>query len=101
MAGKTEEPEGRQIGGNLEFALCCRKYNIGKMPALPPAPYGWESRVRIEDDRSETMRLTPTEVEEVRAGAKRHFGEPLLGRLLGSRTDDSSRGGHSELHIQA
>jgi predicted nucleotidyltransferase len=101
MAGETEEPEGRQIGDNLEFALCCRKYNIGKMPALPPAPYGWESRVRIEDDRSETMRLTPSEVEEIRACAKRHFGEHALVRLFGSRTDDSSRGGDIDLHIEA
>lgn len=47
------------------------------------------------------MRLTSQEVEEIRACAKRHFGERALVRLFGSRTDDSGRGGDIDLHIEA
>jgi predicted nucleotidyltransferase len=47
------------------------------------------------------MRLTPTEIEEIRACAKRHFGERAIVRLFGSRTDDGRSGGDIDLHIEA
>ena len=47
------------------------------------------------------MRLTSSEVDAILACARRHFGEQAIVRLFGSRTDDTSRGGDIDLHIEA
>jgi predicted nucleotidyltransferase len=51
--------------------------------------------------KSCSMRLTPTEIREIRSCAKRHFGEGATVRLFGSRTNDARHGGDIDLHIEA
>jgi predicted nucleotidyltransferase len=46
------------------------------------------------------MRLTPSEIEEIQACARRYFGEGAVVRLFGSRIDERRCGGDIDLHIE-
>ena len=46
------------------------------------------------------MRLTPEEVDAIKAAAAEAFGETVVVRLFGSRVDDSLRGGDVDLHVE-
>lgn len=46
------------------------------------------------------MRLTAEEVAAIKIAAREAFGDGVVVRLFGSRTDDSLRGGDIDLHIE-
>lgn len=46
------------------------------------------------------MRLSPDEIAAIKAAAREAFGETVVVRLFGSRTDDSKRGGDIDLHFE-
>ena len=46
------------------------------------------------------MRLTPGEVEAIKAAAREAFGEDVIVRLFGSRVHDHLRGGDIDLHFE-
>ena len=46
------------------------------------------------------MRLTPDEVAAIKDAAAHAFGDTVVVRLFGSRTDDTERGGDIDLHVE-
>ena len=46
------------------------------------------------------MRLTEEEVAAIKDSARAAFGESVVVRLFGSRTDDGERGGDIDLHVE-
>ncbi len=47
------------------------------------------------------MRLTEAEVMAISSCAKTTFGQSCVGRLFGSRVDETRRGGDIDLHVVA
>lgn len=47
------------------------------------------------------MRLSSTQQQSIREEVARTFGRDAVVRLFGSRTDDQSRGGDIDLHIES
>lgn len=46
------------------------------------------------------MRLTPDEVAAIKEAAAAAFGDSVVVRLFGSRTDDAERGGDIDIHVE-
>ena len=46
------------------------------------------------------MRLTPHEVEAIKAAAREVFGPTAVVRVFGSRADDAKRGGDLDLYVE-
>lgn len=46
------------------------------------------------------MRLTPEEIDAIKAAATDVFGATAVVRLFGSRVDDSLEGGDVDLHVE-
>jgi uncharacterized protein len=46
------------------------------------------------------MRLTPDEVEAIKAAARETFGDDVVVRLFGSRVHDHLKGGDIDLHFE-
>lgn len=46
------------------------------------------------------MRLTPHEIDAIKAAAREAFGDTAVVRLFGSRVRDELRGGDIDLHVE-
>jgi uncharacterized protein len=46
------------------------------------------------------VRLTPEEVQAIKAAARHAFGDDAVVRLFGSRTDEARKGGDIDLHVE-
>jgi predicted nucleotidyltransferase len=46
------------------------------------------------------MRLTPQEIEAIKAAAREVFGPTAVVRVFGSRADDAKRGGDLDLYVE-